>query len=216
LGNGTTSNTNRPANVASNVVAVAAGCRHSLFVKDDGTLWAMGGNTYGQLGNGTSSHTNRPVNVASNVVAVAAGYHHSLFVKNDGTLWAMGYNAYGQLGNGTTSNTNRPVQISGVSLANVALGNAAFHSLAVGLPDSPPGGRSAVALRLPPKLQILRRGGNVQLAWPTAAGTFQLQSAGNPNGEWSDVTARVLTTGTNATLTLPPIKEQRYYRLLGR
>jgi len=42
LGNGTTLPTNRPVTVASNVVAVAAGWAHSLFVKADGTLWAMG------------------------------------------------------------------------------------------------------------------------------------------------------------------------------
>ena len=41
-----------PVNVASNVVAVAAGNLHSLFVTADGMLWAMGLNTYGQLGNG--------------------------------------------------------------------------------------------------------------------------------------------------------------------
>ena len=104
LGNGTTSGLpTTPVSVASNVVAVAAGYNHSLFVKTDGTLWAMGWNEYGQLGNGTTvdSHYNLPISVASNVVAVAAGFEHSLFVKTDGTLWAMGYNAYGQLGNGT-------------------------------------------------------------------------------------------------------------------
>ena len=76
--------------MASNVVAVAAGYYHSLFMTADGTLWVMGYNNYGQLGNGTTSNANRPVSVASNVVAVAAGYQHSLFMKTDGTLWAMG------------------------------------------------------------------------------------------------------------------------------
>ena len=45
----------RPFSVARNVVAVAAGQEHSLFVKADGALWAMGYNTYGQLGNGSTS-----------------------------------------------------------------------------------------------------------------------------------------------------------------
>ena len=106
LGNGTTSNTNLPIIVASNVVAGAGGNAYSLFVKTDGTLWAMGYNFFGQLGNGTSRDTNTPINVASNVVAVAAGQYHSLFVKTDGTLWAMGLNADGQLGNGTMINAN--------------------------------------------------------------------------------------------------------------
>jgi len=115
-----------PVSVASNVVAVAAGDEHSLFVKADGTLWAMGYNNYGQLGNGTTINTNRPVSVASHVVAVAAGNDHSLFVKTDGTLWAMGRNLEGQLGNGTTINTNLPFSVASNVVA-VAAG--AFHSL---------------------------------------------------------------------------------------
>ena len=49
-------NTNRPEQiVASNVTAIAAGGSHSLFLKSDGSLWAMGYNYYGQLGDGTYS-----------------------------------------------------------------------------------------------------------------------------------------------------------------
>ncbi len=65
--------------------------RHSLFLKSDGSLWAMGDNTYGQLGDGTYNNTNQPEQiVASGVTAIAAGGYHSLFLKSDGSLWAMG------------------------------------------------------------------------------------------------------------------------------
>jgi hypothetical protein len=37
-------------------VAVAAGCYHSLAVRSDGTVWAWGYNSSGQLGDGTTSH----------------------------------------------------------------------------------------------------------------------------------------------------------------
>jgi alpha-tubulin suppressor-like RCC1 family protein len=43
------------------VAAAAAGWGHSLFVKLDGTLWAMGYNTAGQLGNGTTNNSSLPV-----------------------------------------------------------------------------------------------------------------------------------------------------------
>ena len=123
LGNGTTFGTNLPVIVASNVVLVAAGAGHSLFVKTDGTLWAMGYNGYGQLGNGTTINALWPVSVASNVVAVAAGNDHSLFTTTDGTLWVMGYNLSGQLGNGTTIKALWPVSVA----SNVVAVAAGFY-----------------------------------------------------------------------------------------
>ena len=110
LGNGTASGLNlipyfSPISVASNVVVAAAGGSHSLFVTADGTLWAMGLNSSGQLGNGTTSNTNLPISVATNVVAVAAGQNQSLFVKSDGTLWAMG-TSYGSVPAPVSGGTN--------------------------------------------------------------------------------------------------------------
>jgi alpha-tubulin suppressor-like RCC1 family protein len=83
---------------AQPVTKIAAGVEHSLFLKSDGSLWAMGDNFYGELGDGTYSTnapygTNRPQQiVASGVTAIAAGDTHSLFLKSDGSLWAMGDN----------------------------------------------------------------------------------------------------------------------------
>ncbi len=137
LGDGTTDNgnyeTNRPEQiVASNVTAIAAGLNHSLFLKSNGSLWAMGDNSYGQLGDGTTDNgnyeTNRPEQiVASGVTAIAAGYRHSLFLMSNGSLWAMGNNAYGQLGNATYDNTNQPVQIVASNVTAIAAGDQ--HSL---------------------------------------------------------------------------------------
>jgi alpha-tubulin suppressor-like RCC1 family protein len=93
---------------ASNVVAVAAGEYHTIFVQTDGTLWSTGFNQYGQLGiglgNGGASHnddiaTPRMV-LATDVVAAAGGGDHTLFLTSDGTLWGMGI--VGALGDGFT------------------------------------------------------------------------------------------------------------------
>jgi alpha-tubulin suppressor-like RCC1 family protein len=134
LGDGTTDNgnynTNRPEQiVAGGVTAVSAGALFSLFLKSDGSLWAMGYNGNGQLGDGT---TNWPVNrpeqiVAGGVTAIAAGVSHSLFLKSDGSLWAMGYNYAGQLGDGTYNTTNRPEQIVASNVTAIAAGQ--YHSL---------------------------------------------------------------------------------------
>ena len=95
---------------------VAEGWGHSLFLKSDGSLWAMGYNAFGQLGDGTYGTnapygTNRPEQIVSNGVTAIAASDWSLFVKSDGSLWGMGLNDLGQLGDGSYNDTNRPQQI---------------------------------------------------------------------------------------------------------
>jgi alpha-tubulin suppressor-like RCC1 family protein len=115
LGDGADNNiVTRPEKiVAIGVVAIAAGQGHSLFIKNDGSLWGMGANDLGQLGLGTN--INRSLKpaliVPSDVTAVAAGEDHSLFIKSDGSLWAMGNNGDGRLGDCTIDCAYRPKQI---------------------------------------------------------------------------------------------------------
>src|SRR5262249_18246141 len=62
------------------IVDVATGVGHSLALRSDGTVWAWGANSEGELGNGNRDFSSSPVQVLnlSNVTAVAAGYLHSL------------------------------------------------------------------------------------------------------------------------------------------
>lgn len=116
----------------SQAIAVAAGVCHSLALKSDGTLWAWGGNYYGQIGDGTTIGRTQPVQVSilSNVVAIAAGWNQSLAIKSDGTVGAWGYNGSGELGDGTHVTRFAPVPVS--NLANVvAISAGLSHSLAV-------------------------------------------------------------------------------------
>ena len=130
LGDGTFGNsasnfsTNRPEQiVTSGVTAVAAGRGHSLFLKSDGSLWAMGWNVAGQLGDGSYNSSNLPEQILpGGVAAIAAGFGHSLLIKTDGSLWAMGYNAQGQLGDGTYNATNQPEQIVAGGVTAIAAG----------------------------------------------------------------------------------------------
>lgn len=87
--------------VLEDVRSVAAGGDFTVALKTDGTLWAWGGNDYGQLGNGTVVSAAQPVQVLDQVSAVSAGDYHVAAIRDDGTLWTWGDNLYGQLGDGT-------------------------------------------------------------------------------------------------------------------
>jgi alpha-tubulin suppressor-like RCC1 family protein len=91
--------------------AVAAGMRHSLFLKSDGTVWACGNSESGQVGNDSFTDQWTPVQVISGVKAIAAGQDHSLFLKDDGTVWACGQNGHWELGDGSRFNRKLPVQV---------------------------------------------------------------------------------------------------------
>ncbi|HHT9146477.1 MAG TPA: RCC1 domain-containing protein, partial [Candidatus Wunengus sp. YC61] len=98
----------------SNVVYVAGGGYHILVLKSDGTVWAWGSNSSGQLGIGSTVGRVRfhvQVSSLSGIIDITGGVSHSLAVKSDGTVWAWGYNGYGQLGNNSTTNSSTPVQV---------------------------------------------------------------------------------------------------------
>src|ERR1017187_6574024 len=133
LGDGTFTDAHLPgknAYMATNVTAIAAGEYHSLLLKSDGSLWAMGCNEYGQLGDGyfNSVGTNQPEKIVANgVTAITAGSYHSLFIKSDGSLWGMGDNEDGQLGDGTWDAHITPEKIVATNVTAIAAGE--FHSL---------------------------------------------------------------------------------------
>ena len=119
LGNGNTTEQHSPVQVSSltSVSAIASsGMDHSLAVKSDGTVWAWGQNTYGQLCDGTTTTRTTPVQVSglTGGSAVAASYYDSIVLKTDGTVWGCGVNQYGELGNGNTTEQHSPVQASSI------------------------------------------------------------------------------------------------------
>lgn len=97
--------------VLEDVRSVAAGGDFTVALKTDGTLWAWGGNDYGQLGDGTLNSVSAPQQVLDNVTAVSAGANATAAVRSDGTLWTWGDNLYGQLGDGTRDSVSAPHQV---------------------------------------------------------------------------------------------------------
>ena len=100
---------------ASNWKYIAASTDHTLGIKTDGTLWAWGNNSYGELGDGTNAEKHTPVQVGTenNWKTVEAGLFISVGIKNDGTLWGWGDSSSGSLGMGTSGSLtyNTPTQI---------------------------------------------------------------------------------------------------------
>ena len=73
------------------------------MVKQDGSLWVTGGNSFGELGYGSvgTAAIKRFVQVdILDVISVSASYSHTMLLKTDGSAWATGRNNYGQLGDG--------------------------------------------------------------------------------------------------------------------
>jgi alpha-tubulin suppressor-like RCC1 family protein len=75
------------------IVALAAGDRHMLVARDDGSLWSSGMNDCGQLGREDDSayadHF-RQVPGMSNIVAVAAGMRSSMALDTGGVVFTWG------------------------------------------------------------------------------------------------------------------------------
>ena len=123
----------RPTNVTprmgrSRVIIkrVVCGAYHTLAISEDGNLWTMGLNNYGQLGLGDLDErlTAELVNPAnwngSKVVDGAAGEHHSMVLLSTGQVLTFGRADFGQLGIDTQERAiNVPVHVS--SLASISL-----------------------------------------------------------------------------------------------
>ena len=106
---------------------------HSINIKTDGTLWAMGGRNddWGQLGQNNRTNYSSPVQIGSGTDWSKGGNlkESSWGIKTDGTLWVWGNNQYAVLGQNQPYNSARssPVQIPGTTWKRCSgLGNAVF------------------------------------------------------------------------------------------
>lgn len=138
LGNGATDTSNHSTPVAvaglAGVVDVDDGHYHSIALKSDGTVWAWGFGSLGQLGNGsTATNVTSPVRFGSltNVSQVFGGRDMTYALLDDGTVWCAGGNANGECGAGSIADkVTSPIPVEGLTdVVDIAGGRN--HALAL-------------------------------------------------------------------------------------
>lgn len=107
------------------VVDIQCGNENSLFLMQDGTVYACGTNSHGQLGNtSVKNHTNVPVQVTGleNIIAIDAGFGQCMALDRDGHVWAWGKNNVGQVGDGTRVAKTEPVMLPLEKITQIGCG----------------------------------------------------------------------------------------------
>ena len=142
LGNNCTTDRSSPVSVVGGFTdwfQVSAGGGFFVGLRSNGTAWAWGTNSVGQLGDNTTVSKSSPVSVVGDFTdwcQISAGgtsavgaFAFSLGVRQNGTIWGWGAGTGGRLGNNCTSDRSSPVSITASTWCYVSAGEA--HALAV-------------------------------------------------------------------------------------
>lgn len=117
------------------VVQISCGQQHTLVLLNDGSIYSMGDNTFGQLGIGNSLPTTQPTEISSlrglPITQVVASGWHSFCVTVSGRVFSWGRNDFGQLGLGDRENRKCPCLLKMLRSQAVKFVAAGDHHTAV-------------------------------------------------------------------------------------
>ena len=130
LGHNTRQTVSSPVQVGSDGTWVELGIDGRVYgsnfgIKTDGTMWAWGLNTVGQLGlnSPTNAARSSPTQIPGSTWSkLSHAYLRASAVKTDGTLWLWGYNNKGQLGHNNITDYSSPVQVPGSTWKSITSG----------------------------------------------------------------------------------------------
>ena len=95
---------------------IEAALYRMFAIKTDGTLWACGAGSQGQLGQNNTTSYSSPMQIPGTTwEAISSSYYCTIGSKTDGTLWTWGNNGNGALGHNAPVNTHlsSPTQLPG-------------------------------------------------------------------------------------------------------
>jgi alpha-tubulin suppressor-like RCC1 family protein len=103
----------------TDVVQIAAGLKHAVALRKDGTVWAWGRRSNGEIGDGPPAGRDRAIGPAqvpglTGITQIAADASHNLALRSDGRVMAWGLNHSGEIGNSSRENAWSPVEVSGL------------------------------------------------------------------------------------------------------
>lgn len=126
----------------SNIISIAGGASHSLFLTSNFKVFSCGQNQMGQLGHGTiGTDVLKPTKIILdgfneydyNVIKVVSGHYHNLFLTSNYKVYSCGHNSHGALGRDTGGQDSIiPTQITyngfnNLNIVDISCGN--YHSL---------------------------------------------------------------------------------------
>lgn len=118
-----------------NVISISSTYKHGLVLNNDGTVYAFGDNTHGQLGMNNKDPINyiispKQILQLHDIIQIHAGKNNSYFLTKMGEVYACGLNKFGELGLNTYGDILIPTKILGLqNIISICCGE--YHTLAL-------------------------------------------------------------------------------------